>query len=257
MFDVDRIGRETFVRQIEVHKSLASTNDRGLAVAERSDVRLPMLIVTERQTAGRGRQSHRWWSAPGALTFSVVMNIGVPPERPYVQARLSLGCGLAVRETLRQLLPETSIGLKWPNDVLVDGRKACGVLLEAGSAAPERIVVGIGLNVNNSLAAAPPPLKTTAVSLVDAAGRPFDLDEVLIGLLKSLEAELQAADNDGLNLRDRWNRHCVLRGRRVRLIVGTREVSGVCNGIDENGALLVQTAYGIEAFCTGSVVEWV
>ncbi|HID22359.1 MAG TPA: biotin--[acetyl-CoA-carboxylase] ligase, partial [Planctomycetaceae bacterium] len=196
-----------------------------------------------RQTAGRGRGTHRWWSGDGALTFSLVLDrdqLMLPADRLPVVA---LVVGLAAARTLADRLPEVPVGLKWPNDIWVMGRKLGGILIETAAEGP--VVVGIGLNVNNSLAQGPDELQLTAVSLLDITGQPWDRLELLIRLLQNLEEELIRLPQGLDQLPDRWSRFCVLQDRMVAAQRGRDEtICGVCCGISAAGSLILLTEDG-------------
>ena len=156
-------------------------------------------------------------------------------------------------ESLQQLRPGLEIGLKWPNDVYVQGRKICGILVEVPPRSPDRIVVGIGLNVNNSFQHAPPAVAATAISLREVAGYSFNLTNVLIRLLSQLADHLAALARDDAALATRWKSLCMLSGRQIQVEAGQRTTGGICQGIDESGALLVDTTSGQEMCISGIV----
>ena len=241
-----------FVRTVEHHREILSTNTRALSWAEDSTLELPALVLTDVQTAGRGRGTNRWWSAPGASTFSLILPRVTPIEEaswPWI----SLTAGLAVYDSLQQLRPGLEIGLKWPNDVYVRSRKICGILVEVSPRSPDRLVVGIGINVNNSLTQAPQPVAATAISLMDVAGYSFDLTIVLVRVLHQLANQLAALARADVTLASRWQELCMLSGRRVQVEAGQRTTVGMCQGIDESGALLVDTSLGRERCISGIV----
>jgi BirA family transcriptional regulator, biotin operon repressor / biotin---[acetyl-CoA-carboxylase] ligase len=251
--DLERIREETFVRGIEYREETRSTNDLALWLARSTQVDLPLLVLAERQMAGRGRGIHRWWSAPGALTFSLLVEID-PVRLSRERAPLiSLMTALAVGDALQDVAPEIPVGLKWPNDVLIGSRKVAGILIERPPQSAGRQVIGIGLNVNNSFAAAPAELQALVVSLADAAQRAMDRTAVLVQVLRRLAAGLDLLIAGRWNLRDRWAPRCVLSGRAVQVGDGPHAVRGVCQGLDEHGALLVQTPAGLARSWSGSV----
>jgi BirA family transcriptional regulator, biotin operon repressor / biotin---[acetyl-CoA-carboxylase] ligase len=242
----------TFVRTVDYHREVTSTNTRALSLAEDPTVALPALVLAERQTAGRGRGSHRWWSAPGALTFSLLVSRDKALDET-AWPRVALTTGLAVCDALQQLRPGLEIGLKWPNDVFVQSRKICGVLVEVPPRMPTRLVIGVGVNVNNAMAAAPDRVPHTAISLIDVTGYPFDLTLVLIRILQQIASQFEALDRVPTALVSRWQELCMLTGRRVRVEAGQRATVGTCQGIDDAGALLLQTAQGVERCVSGVV----
>jgi BirA family biotin operon repressor/biotin-[acetyl-CoA-carboxylase] ligase len=214
------------------------------------------LIVAERQTAGRGRGSNRWWSAPGALTFSLVLEglqSGLPVER---WPQIALAAGAAVGEAIELSIPKTTAWLKWPNDVYLAGKKCSGILVEAPAVATGRLIVGIGVNVNNRFAEAPAELQALATSMADVADRSFDPTDVLLAILSRLDSCLSQLAVDETDLFERWRTRCLLTDKRVCLRAGSRQVSGVCQGIDDAGRLLLLTADGLERHLSGTVVSF-
>jgi BirA family biotin operon repressor/biotin-[acetyl-CoA-carboxylase] ligase len=252
--DGRRLLATTSLQTVEVHGEVASTNDRAVELAARADLATPALVLAEQQTAGRGRGRNRWWTGPGALTFSLVLDLRHLALPPAQWPKLSLTVGLAVCEALRELLDPRRPALKWPNDVLVDGRKLCGILVEIPSSQTGRVVVGVGLNVNNSVADAPADVQRRATSLFDETGRPHDRFEVLTRLLARLDDELGLLVSDS-DLPARWQPWCWLSGRTVCVENEGLPVHGFCRGIDADGALLLQTSTGLERVYSGVVLE--
>lgn len=253
-FDGQRIGAETFIKACESHAELASTNNRALELANLEALETPMLILAERQSKGRGRGENSWWSAEGALTFSLILDareFGLAPER---WPQVALAAGLAICEALDTLLPQGMLKLKWPNDVMLGGKKLSGILSEIPSANKGRIVVGIGINVNNRMHDAPLDVQNRAASLADAGSAPQGLTDVLIRVLQQIETELARLADGLLKFSKRFRERCWLSGREVLVTGGLTEIQGFCQGIDEDGALLVQTPKGIERLLSGTVI---
>ncbi len=252
-----QIIAQTFVKQVEFHADIGSTNDRALdlAAAEVSS-ETPLLVWALQQTAGRGRGANRWWASEGALTFSVLLDtrdLGLPQAR---WPQVSLTTGLAVCAALQELLPQAEIGLKWPNDVFLHGRKICGILVEIPPRQSGKLIVGIGINVNNSLTTAPAELWPTATALCDASNRTWDLSAVLIQVLLQLDQHLQQLVVNDPELPESWNARCFLRGRLVHHTVGDRITIGMCQGVDQQGALLLQTEAGLSRVMGGVITKW-
>lgn len=243
-FDLDRIVRDTFVAEILYHKTVDSTNDSALDLCRREDLRSPFLVLTSQQTSGRGRGTNRWWSAPGALTFSLLIRAADRGLPQCLWPKTSLATGLSVCSALDELLPDGESSLKWPNDVHLRGRKVCGVLVEPGPRSSDMLVVGIGVNVNNTFDNAPDELASTATSLFDVTGRQSDLTEVLVRLLRHLERQWSRLADGDTQLVAEWQSRCALRGRNVKVVTGTRSTAGLCQGIDEDGALVLLTEDG-------------
>ncbi len=203
------------------------------------------VAVAEHQTAGRGRSGRTWDDAGStALLFSVMLR--PPPASPLPQ--LSLVAGLAVAIALERETGARAL-LKWPNDVLVDGRKVAGMLLEASGAS---VVCGIGINVNQAESELPTPTRTPAVSLRIATGRPFDRGVLLAAVLGELEgryADWLAAGLAGLA--DPLEQRNALRGRLVR-VAGR---SGQAGAIAPDGRLTIVLGRGDTVLVESGEVE--
>lgn len=263
--EVDRIRRAPFVRDVEWHAVVRSTNDRGILAAADAGVATPLLILAGTQTAGRGRGANRWWSGPGALTFSLVFDpladiaahTGTPLETEH-WPRVALSAGVALCDVLQQFAGQIDCEIKWPNDVLLAGRKLAGILVEippGSAAASRRLVLGMGVNVNNSLAALPTEVQTSATSLCDVLGRQLDVTQLLIDWLACFAARLDHLASADPALPARWRSLCALAGKRIELKSGNRTVRGLCRGIDLDGALLVETGAGPERLYAGTLVR--
>lgn len=209
------------------------------------------VVVADRQTAGRGRRGRHWNSAPAdSLTFSLLWRFAPDFER---LAGLSLVVGVAVAQAL-QGIGVAGLGLKWPNDVLLDGRKLGGILVELSS---DRrgiaAVIGIGLNL------APPPqpetLDTLPASLDEALPARPDRHALLAALLAELAPRLDRFAAAGfVAQRADWQALHAWQDRPVQLLRDGRvEVEGVCRGADADGALLVDTAAGLQRCLSGDL----
>jgi len=256
VFDLDRIQAETFVDEIEARTELPSTNDVALTMARDEGIRPPLLVLAERQTSGRGRGTNRWWSSDGALTFSLVLDITSRSLGAERLPQISLTSALSVCDALQQLEPTLDIGLKWPNDVYVQQRKICGILIEAPSRPTGRVVIGVGLNLNNSLADAPEELRNSAISLYDAVGESTDLNDVLIATLRAFSDHLRLLEANPAELRARWQELSILTGCTVLLDVDRQEIQGVCQGIDADGGLLLKTDQRVQRIFSGVIREF-
>ena len=211
------------------------------------------VVVAEEQTAGRGRKGAQWFCAPGeGLAFSVVL----APEWPREQwAWTALGAGVAVCEALEQVGLEPEI--KWPNDVLLNERKVAGILTEQISVAGlPALIIGVGVNVNNSLQGAPDDVQQRATSVFDVTGGSIDLTELLISILNAIDQSINELGGRSRMLLSELNRHSVLNGRTVKLQAGETLTTGLCHGIDEGGALVLLTDVCPTSIIAGTVLEW-
>ncbi len=257
----DDIRAATFVRHVEIHDTLGSTNDRAAELARRTNIELPALVVARHQTAGRGRGKNAWWSAEGALTFSILLEPAAMGIQSANWPQLSLATAVAVCDALEQELklaaPQTRVGIKWPNDVMLDGRKVAGILIESpGGAAPakDRLVVGIGINVNNPRRLSPNCVTADGIAICDATGKLHDLQMVLAKFLQHWHTRLGQLVKGEPQLQEAQQRLCTLTGRFVRIAHGTEHTEGECLGTTIEGAIMLQTSAGRICLSSGSVV---
>ena len=248
--DIDRVLRETFVVDVQHHATLDSTNDRARRCAAETSGELPLLVIADRQTAGRGRGTNRWWTGRGSLAMTLLLTRDQVGVRQVGQSPLvALATALAVADTLAPLLPGRRVGIRWPNDVFADGGKLAGILVEV---LPDgRHIVGIGVNTNNSLADAPPELRTTAATLYDLTGRHHDRTTFLVELLSHLEDALGQSTSEPDRIGARANRLCLQHGETLTVEQGRRTIRGRCAGIAPDGALLLETDDGRQSFYSG------
>ena len=220
----------------------ASTNDDARRAAEAGEAE-GYVVVAEKQTAGRGRQGRAWESPPGNLYCSVLLR---PPGEAADIGRYSFVAANAMYDTVRQCLPVADITLKWPNDVLVEGEKIGGILLEA---AGEALVVGIGLNILHH----PEEGLYPSTSLLAAGSNLKSPDEILEKLLLNLGHWAGVLEQEGFApVRADWLKHAQKGPLKVRLPKGT--IEGEFVGLDDHGRLLLHLADGSEqAIATGDV----
>lgn len=245
-------------RRIEYVSETGSTN-ADLADRARQGEPVGAVLVTDHQTAGRGRQG-RTWTAPAGS--SIAMSVLVRPARiePARWTWLPLLTGLAVSDGLRQALDLPAV-LKWPNDVLVNERKLCGILAErVETPTGPACVVGMGLNVSLAEADLPVP---TATSLAIAAAE-LGVGELMLPrnrLITHILVSLEQILDHWTMLDDRtmalaYVERCSTVGRRVRVILGgDGEVAGRAESVDAEGRLVVSTPSGRQAFSAGDVIH--
>jgi BirA family biotin operon repressor/biotin-[acetyl-CoA-carboxylase] ligase len=217
-----------------------STNEeaRRLAVAGE---RGPVWIAADRQTAGRGRRGRVWESPAGNLSASLL----IAPNKPANEcAQLSFVAAIAAADAASSFAPAAEIKVKWPNDVLADGKKLAGILLESASGADGALTylaVGIGMN----LAHFPPDTEFPATSLT-ALGIPAPLQrEALIQLAAHFAKWYDVWMTNGFSpIHDAWLARAAGLGTRIRARLTNEETSGVFEGIDQTGALILREAQG-------------
>ncbi len=232
-----------FVRTVIERDAVESTNDlaRELAVAGHAD--LPLAIRAARQTRGRGRGDHAWWSDAGSLTFSLLLDPAAHGLRVAQEPRLALATAVALIEAISGDLSAGAVGIRWPNDVEADGKKLAGILPErVETANGPRLVIGIGLNVLTRIADAPHEVRCRAASLTDLSATALtseDVERLFRAILEQFATALGRLVQEDPSLASRWDQLDVLRDRCVRVDLGPRSVAGIGRGIDPEGALVL------------------
>lgn len=230
-----------FIRTLVRREQVPSTSDLARELVRVDNPALPLLVLADRQSRGRGRGSNAWWSGPGSLTFTLALDPDAHGLVPAHEPRLALAAAVAVVEAVGPAVP---LGVRWPNDVEANGRKLGGILPErVETPAGPRLLIGVGLNVRTRLVEAPADVRALAASLFDW-GDPRTSDEVLAGFLDRFAGVLPRLAADDPALAARWADLDTLRGQPVRVDLGPRVVTGVGRGIDPDGALLLTTAGG-------------
>ena len=231
---------------IFISDTIDSTNAEALRLIDAGQA-APFLVLSERQTAGRGRRGRKWVS-PFAqnLYYSLVLRIDGGMRQ---LEGLSLVVGLAVMRALRDVGVHGS-GLKWPNDVLVGSKKVAGILLElVGDPADVcHVVLGIGINANMQ-SAAEVDQQWTSIQL--ETGRSVDRNHLVAHLSQALQAYLERHRDSGFSvIRDEWEQNHLWQGKAVSLIAGVNQVDGIVLGIDDQGALRLDVN-GVEKTYSG------
>lgn len=236
-------------------EELPSTQDVIKQLA-RNDAPEGVLCLAEEQVSGRGRLGRQWVSPPrGGIYMSILIRPRMAPTRVQL---LNLAAGLAVRQALKDLLGvETQ--LKWPNDLLFEEKKICGILSETASEA-DRVhfaVTGIGLNANIAPGQFPAEITKRATSLAILLGRNVHRGEVVAAIVRGLYGRIRALEKiDGADeLVAEYRRHCHTLGRDVRVITDSGDVEGVAQDIDSSGALIVATGKGLITFGAADIIH--
>lgn len=217
------------------------------------------VAVCHHQTAGKGRIGRSWETPPGeALTFSLLLRPKLQPEEAQL---CTLAAALAVARTIRGLCPGLAPRIKWPNDVVLGQGKCCGILSEMGMGAGgvDYVVTGVGLNVNQT--AFPEELANKAVSLLGemhkeaAEAQPLDRTTLLCRFLREMEDIMDAVEADGFAaIRADYEAASATIGQPVQVIAPAEQYTGVAQGVDDSGALLVRRQDGcLETVLCGDV----
>lgn len=199
------------------------------------------LVIAERQQGGRGRMGRAWNSPRGGLWLSIVLR---PELSPVDAPKLTIMSAVAVAEAIIQATGVFA-KIKWPNDILVDGKKVCGILTEMSAEMDiiNHVIIGIGINVNNS--DFPKELKDKSISLCQIKGQQVSRIVLLSTLLEKLEHYYAIAETEGFEeIFKKWRLLCVNLGQKVKIIGKNNSFEGIVLDIDTSGALLIKTISG-------------
>jgi BirA family biotin operon repressor/biotin-[acetyl-CoA-carboxylase] ligase len=219
------------------YDEIDSTNEEARRLAAASEAG-PLWLTAARQTAGRGRRGRAWEMASGNLAATLLIR----PERGQGEwAQLSFATAIAAADMAACFAPQARVALKWPNDVLADGRKLAGILLETASGPSPALAIGIGVN----LAHHPDGTEFPATSLPALGARAPSPDEALTALAAGFARWYEVWCDQGFAaIREAWLARAAGLGARIRARLATEERSGLFEGIDENGALLLNEGFG-------------
>lgn len=242
-----------FSKNLQHYYKIGSTNAAAMEAAS-AGAPEGSVFLAERQTAGRGRGANPWHSPQSTGIYcSVVLRPALPPSEALL---FSLAAGLAVQAAIQEIDSRVKPDLKWPNDVLIEGKKFCGILTEMNAEATRvrHLVVGIGINVNQ--ASFPAELQPLATSLRLATGTEWSRVDVCAALLKSLDSEYRnLLEKPGAResiLRRFQESSSSVRGRQVRVEENV-PFEGVTEGLDARGFLQVRTPQGMRTVLSGTV----
>lgn len=241
---ISRLGRPKVVgRDIHVFEKTTSTND-VIEKFARDGMKEGVVVFAEAQTKGRGRLGRHWISpARKGLWFSVLLR---PDLRPQEATQLTVAAATALRRAIHHFtaLP---VQIKWPNDILIHGRKVAGILTEL-SAELDRVrhvILGIGVDVNLAVAEFPSELRKTVTSLRQELGSAVSRPELATELLRALDEDYARIGAGQFSAEaDEWEKHCTTLGQQVVINIGDRKLRGRAEALDNDGALLLRTEHG-------------
>ena len=230
-------------RDIQVFKKTTSTNDVIEKLA-RDGVREGVVVFAESQTRGRGRLGRKWISpANKGLWFSVLLR---PQLRPQESTQLTIASATALRRAI-SCTTALRTEIKWPNDILIRGKKVAGILTEL-SAELDRVhhlTLGIGVDVNLAAEDFPPEIRTFATSLKIEAGMEISQVELAAAIIRELDVDYgRIIHGDFPAVADEWEAGCATMGKNVIVRMGDRTIRGRAESLDDDGALLVRTEHG-------------
>lgn len=229
---------ERFGRQLRMLDTTDSTQDEARTWLS-SGAEEGALIIAEEQTLGRGRRGRSWYSPPGkGIWMSMVLKPLIPLQ--FIP-HLTLLTAVAVCRAIKKVAP-VQVGIKWPNDLLIEERKVCGILLES-VAEDERLVsviAGIGIDVNLAVDDYPESLREIATSLKRELGQEVDRALIITEIMYEWEQLYNMYEEQGFGpIRTLWEANSIMIGRQVHIESAYGSVSGTAQGLDDSGALMV------------------
>ncbi|GAB4129732.1 MAG: biotin--[acetyl-CoA-carboxylase] ligase [Ignavibacteriales bacterium] len=208
------------------------------------------VLLAEEQTHGRGRKQRFWFSLPEqSLTFSILLKEKIPVQKVSL---LNLATAVAVAQAIENLF-QLKINLKWPNDVLINGKKVAGILLESSTKGEqlEKLVIGIGINVNQPFFKGSFSLAPTSIRL--EFGKIVSREKLLCEILNIFEEIITGFPNNETKILNYWREKCRMIGEKITITDEKLEKFGIFDDIDENGYLLLKTPTGIEKISYGDI----
>ena len=239
-----RLGETKVVgRDIRVFEETTSTNDVIEKLA-RDGVKEGVVVFAESQTKGRGRLGRKWMSPTHkGLWFSILLR---PNLRPQETTQLTVASATALRRAIKTVTG-ISAEIKWPNDLLIGGKKVVGILTELSAELDrvQHIILGIGVDVNQDATEFPAELRKIATSLKLEAGEEVSRAELATEILRELDFDYaRICGGKFSQVADEWEAGCATIGKNVSVQMGSRLVCGRAEALDDDGALLVRTEHG-------------
>jgi len=237
------IGREVFY-----FKTISSTNNYAKQLAM-DDISEGTVVVADVQINGRGRKNRKWSSPCGGLWFSVILYPHIPPERGML---VTMASSVAVAQALKENTNLNPI-IKWPNDLLIDDKKICGILTEL-DAELDRInysIVGIGINVNNELAE---DLQKIATSVFLETGSQISRVKLLRSIIKYFDEEYdKLKSGEYTKIRDDWFYYADIIGKKIQVKTEKMIIEGTVSDIDDSGCIILETTSGNVRVVSGDI----
>ncbi len=235
---------------IQYYPKLDSTNTKAWELISKNTP-TGTVIITDNQTKGRGRQSKKWISIPGkSLTFSIILYPNTMPSQINIY---SLIAGLAITDCLIDY--DIQAKLKWPNDILINGKKVGGILCESkiSGGVIKSMVIGIGINVNEQTSDLPKILHDAATSLMIEKGEQFHIELLVAGILAHLEHRIQNINAVQSQLLD-WEERCAHLNQKVTFRNGNENIAGIFRGLTETGQAIISINDNDVKFDSGEII---
>ena len=212
------------------------------------------VVAADRQTAGRGRMQRTWYSPPETnLYFSVLL---IPDIVPAKAPQLALVTAAVLLHVLKDNFPGLDPHVKWPNDILLKGRKLAGILCEMRVEAERvrHVIIGIGINVNGKGESYPPELRDSAISLRDATGKKSRRQELMAAILSEMEKRYELwLDKGLLPFIEFLEENSAIKDHDIIVVLQNREISGIARRISDDGDLIIETPNGMVQLPAGEV----
>jgi len=238
------LGTKRLGTKFHYFEEIDSTNSHARRLAE-TGAPEGEVVIAERQFEGRGRLGRSWESPPYSnLYFSLLLR---PALAPVHAPQMTLMAAVALADTVAAFVVEPP-AIKWPNDILLQGRKVAGILTESSCDAKriEFVILGIGVNLNFPRERMPETIRDRATSLMEVGGKSFSRENFLRRLIQDLDRCYGILEDFGFDaIAPRWEAYFALRGRRVRVEMVDEVISGTATGIDGDGALLLEAEDGV------------
>lgn len=200
------------------------------------------VVTTEVQTGGKGQYGRSFSSPPGGLYFSLLLSPSLPPE---LLPMVTLATGAACAEILDDVSGQ-SVGLKWPNDLILGKRKLAGILSETvfNAGVAPWVIIGVGINVNSRAVDFPLELRPLVTTLYDVTRQYYSLDDLLEDLVSGIEGKVSQLESDYRSVLADWRGHDYLMGKPVRHIAGEKVIIGRGEGLAEDGRYIIRDTSG-------------
>jgi BirA family transcriptional regulator, biotin operon repressor / biotin---[acetyl-CoA-carboxylase] ligase len=244
----ENLSTDVFGQSIKYYPQLDSTNTKAWELIPKI-IENGTVVITDNQTGGRGRQANKWISIQErSLTFSIIM---YPNALPNQINLYSLIAGLAITDCLIEY--DIHAQLKWPNDILINGKKVGGILCESkiSGGVIKSMVIGIGLNVNETIAELPKEVHYNATSLMIESGKQYQAEILLANILNQLEHRIQDKNNIQLT---NWEERCAHLNQRVTFRSGNENIKGVFKGLSSIGQAVITINNEEVIFDSGEIV---